>query len=79
MTRPGKTARLPQAVRERLNRRLRGVEPGDPLAEAYRGGEAGHQAAAFFLEFRHDLERETLTRKPELGPTESNPVKPSQT
>ncbi|HTH47660.1 MAG TPA: hypothetical protein VMB21_09140 [Candidatus Limnocylindria bacterium] len=50
-----------------------------PLAEAFGGGEAGRPAAAFVLDLRHDLELGTLTRKPEPGPAESNPVKPSQT
>ena len=50
-----------------------------PLAEGFGGGEAGRQAAALILELRHDLKLGTLTRKPELGPAESNRVKPSQT
>ena len=33
MSRTGKIARLPQAVREELNRRLRDAEPGGPLLE----------------------------------------------
>jgi hypothetical protein len=79
VTGTGKIARLPQAVREELNRRRCETEPGSPLAERFGGGEAGRLAAALDLELRRDLELGTLTRKPEPGPAGSNPVKPSQT
>ena len=68
MTRTGKIARLPPAVREELNRRLREAEPGGPLVEACGGGPRSGAPARFRA---GDSDAKTQIR--------SGRVKPSQT